>query len=388
MRHFLMGLLTLGGLAISAAALAQSPLRVEPAFSNLTFTNPLDIQHPPDGSERLLVVEQGGQIRVFANTPAAQQAGVFLDLGDRVLAGGELGLLGLAFHPDYAQNGYFYLNYTADNPRRTVIARYQVDPGDPNRANPASESILLTIDQPYANHNGGQLAFGPDGYLYIGLGDGGSGGDPLGNAQNRATLLGKLLRIDVDNPAAGKNYGIPPDNPLVGNTQGYREEIYAYGLRNPWRFSFDPPTGRLWLADVGQDAVEEVDLIEKGQNYGWNLQEGSTCYRPGCLPQDYTAPITEYGHDLGTSITGGYVYRGQRLAQLVGAYIFADFGSGRIWAFDNENRQRRELLQTDLKITSFGIDRQNELYFSALDGKIYHLAVVNGRLDSQANWRK
>ena len=262
---------------------------------------------------------------------------------------------------------------------QTRVSRFSVNSSDPNKADQSSELVLLEIDQPYANHNGGQIAFGPDGYLYIALGDGGSGGDPQGNGQNRKTLLGSILRIDIDNPSDGKNYGIPDDNPFVGNTEGYREEIFAYGLRNPWRFSFDPETGWLWAADVGQNRQEEIDIIEKGKNYGWNIMEGMLCYQPStnCDQAGLELPIWTYGRDQGISVTGGYVYRGQKNPELVGKYIYGDYGSGRIWTLsydDVDNPVNEELADTDLFISSFGVDSNQNLYIcSYQDGKIYQL---------------
>mgnify|MGYP001262301701 CR=1 FL=1 len=267
-------LLLAAGCVLLLAPLVYAQYELEIAFPNLTFARPVDLQHAGDGSDRIFIVEQAGVIRVFANTSSVATADTFLNIQNRVNdSGNEEGLLGLAFHPNFATNGYFYVNYTASNPRRTVVARYRVS-ANPNRADANSEFVLLTVNQPYENHNGGQLAFGPDGYLYIGMGDGGSGGDPQNNGQDRRGLLGDMLRIDVDNPAGGLNYGIPPDNPFVGNTSGYREEIYAYGFRNPWRFSFDFVTGWLWVGDVGQGSREEVDIVEKGLNYGWRIMEG------------------------------------------------------------------------------------------------------------------
>jgi len=346
------------------------------AFPNLSFENPVDLQDPRDGTNRLFVLEQPGVIRVFENESSVTTMKTFLDITDRVDYGGEKGLLGLAFHPDFRNNGYFYLDYTAPNPLRTIIARYHVSPQTPDQAEKNSELVLLEISQPYANHNGGQIVFGPDKMLYIAMGDGGSAGDPLGNAQNRQNLLGDLLRIDVDHPAAGKNYGIPADNPFVGNTQGFREEIYAYGLRNPWRFSFDLPTGRLWVADVGQDRIEEIDIVEKGKNYGWDIMEGSSCFEPssGCDKTGLELPIWEYTHSVGQSITGGFVYRGKSVPELVGAYIYADYVSGRIWAlrYDGTDPPTNTLLlDTNLPITSFGVDKNNELYVCAFDSLIY-----------------
>lgn len=368
----LVALLLLSG----SRVLQGEPLKLELAFPNLLFTRPVDIQDPRDGSKRLFVVEQAGIISVFENRMDVKKAPVFLDIRSLVKdSGNEEGLLGLAFHPGFRKNGYFYVNYTASNPDRTVIARYRVNSLDPNRADPTSARVFLEFDQPYSNHNGGQLAFGPDGYLYIAVGDGGSGGDPHGHGQNRATLLGSILRIDVDNPSGDRNYGIPQDNPYFGNTKGFREEIYAYGLRNPWRLSFDPETSRLWAADVGQNRYEEIDLIVKGGNYGWNIMEGKHCYNSSsCDTTGLILPVWEYDHFMGRSITGGYVYRGKYISSLKGAYVYADYVSGRIWALWYEDTgliKNEELFDTNLQISSFGTDADQELYLSAFDGRIY-----------------
>jgi glucose/arabinose dehydrogenase len=355
-----------------------------PSFTNLMFVRPLDLQYANDGSGRLFVVEQRGMIHVIKKTGETDTSLVFLDIRSRVAYNGaEQGLLGLAFHPHYTENGYFYVDYTAAGTGRTTVSRFAVSAANPDSADAASEQVLLDIAQPFSNHNGGCTRFGPDGYLYIGMGDGGGAGDPNGNAQNRTTLLGALLRIDVDNPAGGKNYGIPADNPFAGNDQGFREEIYAYGLRNPWRFSFDPPTGRLWLADVGQSSLEEIDIIENGMNYGWNIMEGDACYNPpsGCDMTGLALPVYEYSHALGSAITGGFVYRGPSLPSLAGTYIYGDYGSGRIWslAYDGVNPPvNTELLDTGLNIVSFGIDGNGELYICAFDGKIYLLKDLLG----------
>lgn len=353
--------------------------QVQEAFPELSFTNPVDLQHPGDGTDRLFVVEQQGIIYVFENDASVADKSLFLDITDRVdNTGNEEGLLGLAFHPDYENNGYFFVNYTANNPDRTVISRFEVSTNNADQADVASETIILTYEQPFSNHNGGQIAFGPDGYLYIASGDGGSGGDPQGNGQNRATLLGNILRIDVDNTSGNNNYAIPPDNPFVNNNQGYREEIFAYGLRNPWRFSFDPATGRLLAGDVGQADLEEIDIIESGGNFGWNVMEGTQCYQnDNCDTSGLILPVWEYAHSQGNaSITGGFVYRGPTLNNLTGLYIYADFASGRIWSLDIsdiDNPENTELLDTDLLISSFGVDDVNELYICAFDGKIYRL---------------
>lgn len=344
------------------------------AFPNLQFRNPVGLYHANDGSNRLFVVEQAGAIRVFDNSPSVASSNIFLDLSGRVLFGGEQGLLGLAFPADFSQTGHFYISYVADNPRRVIIARYSVS-SETGLVDSLSEFVLLEILQPAANHNGGQLAFGPDGKLYISLGDGGPSGDPSNNAQNPQNLLGTILRIDV---SSSSNYTIPPDNPFFGNTEGIRQEIYAYGFRNPWRFSFDPPTGRLWVADVGEARIEEINIVEAGGNYGWRLFEGSLSYPPGSNndPEGLEFPVWEYGHGLGRAVTGGFVYRGSTLQGLVGAYIYGDFISGRIWALRHNGGGEtfnEELFDTGLNIASFGIDATGELYICAFDGKIYRV---------------
>lgn len=361
------------------ASQGELAYKVEEAFPNLSFDHPVGIYSAGDGSNRLFVLEQRGMIYVFENDENAATASVFLDIRDRVSSeGSEEGLLGLAFHPRFSENGFFFVDYMAGTPRRTVIARYGVVEGDPNQGDKSTEYVLLEVMQPYSNHNGGQLAFGPDGYLYIGMGDGGSSGDPQGNGQNLSTLLGKILRIDVDSSSPDLRYGIPSDNPFVGNGVGYREEIYAYGFRNPWRFSFDPETGWLWVADVGQNRVEEIDVVEKGGNYGWNRVEGNLCFNPSvnCNQSGLVKPVWYYDHSLGISVTGGFVYRGSRVAELVGAYVYGDFGSGRIWAlrFDGvDTPSNVELLDSNLSITSFGTDEWGELYLCAYAGGIYRL---------------
>ncbi len=364
---------------------ARGQVVLEPAVSNLTFTAPVDIQ--TDGSDRLFVVERRGVIRVFDNVPAVAQSETFLDIRDRVdPSGGEMGLLGLVFHPDYPDNGFFFVNYTAGDPRRTVIARFEADPSNRNRALPDSETIILEVAQPYSNHNAGQLQFGPDGGLYIGLGDGGSGGDPDENGQDLSTLLGSMLRIDVDATSGGRNYGIPGDNPFIGANcaqDDCREEIWAYGFRNPWRFSFDPETERLWVADVGQNRYEEIDVVEPGGNYGWDIMEGSHCYEPmsGCDTTGLIPPVWEYSHSLGNSVTGGYVYRGTQVPELEGRYVFADFGSGRIWTHpaDDLEAGATELMNTDLGITTLGVDAEGELYLvDYFSGSVYRFASDDG----------
>lgn len=360
--------------------LGQTPsdYAVEVAFPNLKFNQPVGIVNSGDGSNKLFVIEQPGVIRVFDNSKTVADSTVFLNISSQVLFGGEQGLLGLAFHPNYTQNGFFYVDYVSDNPLRTVIARYQVSLNNPNQALNNSEMVMLEVNQPFSNHKGGQIAFGADGYLYIGLGDGGSGGDPFGNGQNRTTLLGKILRINIDLPSQTRNYSIPPDNPYAGNSLGYQEEIYAYGFRNPWRFCFDFPTGRLWVGDVGQNLREEIDLVGNGKNYGWNIMEGTLTYSIGSQV-GLELPVWEYSHADGIAVIGGYVYRGSVLTNLYSKYIYGDYGSGKIWAlqYDGVTGPVNTLLvTTGLNISSFGVDEQKNLYFCALDGKIYFLTTT------------
>ena len=354
--------------------IADNSITINNAFSNLSFSNPLDLQSPNDDSNRIFVAEKGGVIKTFENDPSAGEVSIYLDISDKTATANELGLLGFAFHPRYKTNGFIFVAYT---PRENlaVIARFKVSETDNNLIDRSSETILLEIPQPGTNHNGGQLAFGPDGYLYIASGDGGGdAGDPDGNAQDLGGLLGKILRIDVDNTSNGLNYTIPSDNPFVDD-ENTRGEIYAYGLRNPWRFSFDVQTNTLWAADVGQDELEEIDLIEKGGNYGWNILEGTTCFlEENCDSSGTISPVFEYGHgNNDKSVTGGYVYRGRELPELIGYYIYGDFISGRIWALDKAGNNKL-LLETGLPIVSFGTDADNELYVCSFDGKIYELA--------------
>jgi glucose/arabinose dehydrogenase len=329
---------------------------------------PLDIQSARDGTGRLFIVEQGGVIRILQN--GAMLETPFLDISERITdKGNEQGLLGLAFHPDFKNNGIFYVNYT-EGSGDTVIARFsaQGDIADPN-----SEARLLGVKQPFPNHNGGGLAFGPDGYLYIGLGDGGSGGDPQGNGQSLDTLLGKILRIDVN---SGDPYAIPADNPF-GN------EILHYGLRNPWRFSFDSLTGDLWIGDVGQGSWEEIDYLPAGTpggvNFGWNVFEGMHEYTTGVQLDNLRMPLFEYSHSEGCSVTGGYVYRGS-MPEWQGVYFYADFCSGTVWGvlqtedMNGETFNSTVLFQTGAQITSFGVDEAGEIYFADRSGNILRLA--------------
>jgi glucose/arabinose dehydrogenase len=354
--------------------IADNSITINNAFSNLNFTNPLDLQSPKDDTNRIFVAEKGGIIKTFDNDSNAEDVSIYLDLSDKTATANELGLLGFAFHPEYKINGFLYVTYTP-NENLAVISRFKVSETDANRIDQSSETVLLEIPQPGTNHNGGQLAFGPDGYLYIASGDGGGAfGDPDRNAQNLGSLLGKILRIDVNVTSDGLNYSVPTDNPFVGN-ENARGEIFAYGLRNPWRFSFDIQTNTIWAADVGQDELEEIDLIEKGGNYGWNILEGTSCFlEENCDSSGTIAPFYEYGHgNNDKSITGGYVYRGEKLPELKGYYIYGDFISGRIWALDQAGNNKL-LLESGLPIASFGTDANNELYVCSFDGKIYELA--------------
>ena len=353
---------------LAATTLAADEITLTPLLSGLN--QPTTITHAND--LRLFVTSQLGRIFVLQLGATSVNTTPFLDVSSLVSCCDERGLLGLAFHPRYHDNGFFYIDYTNRN-GDTVIARYRVSATDPNRADPASAKILLTIAQPFANHNGGELQFGPDGFLYIGMGDGGNAGDPQNNGQSFNTLLGKILRIDVDN---GDPYAIPPNNPFI-NQSGKRPEIWAYGLRNPWRFSFDRSNGDLWIADVGQGQWEEVDLQPStsigGENYGWRKMEGTHCFNPtsNCRDSTMTLPIIEYDHNNNRcSITGGYRYRGTKSSRLQGTYVYADFCSGTIWGATNTNGTwvTRVLAQTNLGITTFGEDVNGELYVGENNG--------------------
>ncbi len=356
-----------------------APVELEPAFPGLEFDRMVLLTYPDDGSGRLFVVLQPGRIVVFENDPGVESARTFLDIRERVNdSGNEEGLLGLAFDPAFADNGHFYVNYTASSPQRAVVSRFSVSAGDPSTADPDSELVFLEVAQPYRNHNGGHVAFGPDGMLYVGLGDGGSGGDPRGNGQDTSTLLGAILRIDVSALDETGRYAVPPDNPFAGGDGTARGEIWAYGLRNPWRFSFDRETGDLWAADVGQNRYEEVDIIRPGRNYGWNVMEGSKCFRPtNCDTRGLEMPVAEYGREGGCSVTGGYVYRGRRLPTLYGAYLYADFCSGKVWALRHDGAEVTEqmlIADTGLSISSFGEDPSGEVYVLTFEGAIHRFA--------------
>jgi glucose/arabinose dehydrogenase len=358
-------------LLFSAAAWAADPILVfEPVANGLA--DPVSITHA--GDSRLFITLQAGQVVIHDGTRVLPAP--FLDIRPLVASGGERGLLSIAFHPRYTENGFFFVNYT-DRNGDTVVARYRVST-DPNRADASSARQILFIDQPYPNHNGGQLQFGPDGYLYVGMGDGGSGGDPENRAQSRSTLLGKMLRIDVN----ADPYSIPPSNPFVSNAQA-RGEIWATGLRNPWRFSFDRYNGDLWIADVGQGSWEEINLQPGtsigGENYGWRLMEGLHCYNPpvSCSFTGLVLPVIEYNHSGGAcSVTGGYVYRGTRSPFLRGTYLYGDYCNGKIWGASRDSRGvlvTRELADTTWLISTFGEDFNGEVYVADHNGAIYRI---------------
>lgn len=434
-RTFILGLVTCVCLAVTEApaqdtAPASDPVlypatvpsdityELQPAFLGMTFAVPVDLQHAKGLPDHLFIVERRGLIHAVVSNSSAARRSVFLNLTDQVhTAHHEEGLLGVAFHPDYVRTRTFYVYHSACCPRRTVVARYQSTPDNLLRADPSSRTVLLTIPQPDGRHNGGQLQFGPDGYLHISVGDGGPGGDPHREGQNRRSLLGTILRIDVDPSSApssedpsrtkevgrtARPYGIPADNPFAGNTKGFREEIFAYGFRNPWRFSIDPATGQVWVGDVGQSGYEEINRVHNGGNYGWSKMEGPDCFRRirrliGCLSAKLSRPeepVWAYRHDDGISVTGGYVYRGPDLPHLVGRYIYGDWGSGKIWALGAMRTQADEpgvgsrneffpqnqlLIDTDHNITAFGTDAAGRLYVCTHAGQVFRLTAAEGR---------
>lgn len=360
----------------------------EPEFGNYTLQplvteglfRPVFLIEPPDGSGRLFVLEQPGRIRIIQDGELL--AAPFLDIEDITNSGpNEMGLLGLDFHPDFTENGFFFINHNTYD-MNTLIVRYQVDSDNPNQTDEASREVIMAIPQPYGNHNGGMIEFGPDGYLYIGMGDGGSGGDPLGHGQDKFSLLGDMLRIDVDTPDGERLYSIPADNPYADGENG-APEVWSSGLRNPWRFSFDCVTGDLYMGDVGQNAYEEIDFQPSdstgGENYGWNVYEGNHQYSGGSLSTEETVfPVAEYGRNDGCSVTGGYVYRGSALPELDGIYFYGDYCTGTIWwLYRNENDiwQGGDFLYTDLNISSFGQDEQGEIYVVDHSGGIYKLVA-------------
>jgi glucose/arabinose dehydrogenase len=375
MRRVIVSLLA-ATIALVTLAPAQQPpgfqIELQPVLSNLT--SPVYVTHARDSTGRLFIVEQPGRVLVLQ--PGAATPALFLDITAKVLSGGERGLLGLAFHPEYSSNGRFFVNYTRRGDGATVIAEYRVSPTDQNRAG-TEEHPLLSVGQPFSNHNGGMIEFGPDGYLYIAMGDGGSANDPGNRAQNPEDLLGKILRIDVDNPSGNQPYSSPSDNPFFGTTPG-RDEVYAVGMRNPWRFSFDRATGQLYAGDVGQGSWEEIDVITRGGNYGWRVMEGNHCNPnfPGqCIPPaGHIAPIAEYSSATGArcSVTGGYVYRGALASLPLGSYVFGDFCTGEIFLY--RDGQVSLLVDTSLNISSFGEDEAGEIYAVSLSGSVHRIA--------------
>jgi glucose/arabinose dehydrogenase len=338
---------------------------------------PLAMTAPDDGTGRLFVAAQDGRIWVIQDGTVLPDPAV--DLGPRLRSGGEQGLLGIAVHPGFPTDQRIFVNYT-DEAGDTIVASLEIDPNDGNRIDPDSHRRLLFIDQPYANHNGGAVLFGPDGYLYVFMGDGGSGGDPQGNGQNRQALLGKVLRIDIDGATGDLDYGVPPDNPFAGG--GGRDEIWHLGLRNPWRASFDRASGDLWIGDVGQGDWEEIDVARAGVgglNYGWNTMEGAHCFgESACNQEGMTLPVTEYGRDLGCTVIGGYVYRGARYPALSGAYVFADFCDGRLFAIDSTTDGLVPPVEVGIAsagLSAFGEDAEGELYVLNLDGNVSRLVA-------------
>ena len=351
------------------------PVALQEVASGLSF--PLALTAPP-GDPRLFIVEKGGAVRIVREGVLLPTP--FLDLGGRVSTGAEQGLLDLAFDPAYATNGRFIVHYTDVN-GNTTVSSFRVMAGDPDQADPASETVLLTAEQPFANHNGGRILFGPDGMLYIGLGDGGSGGDPGGRGQSLAELLGDILRVDV---TTGTSYTIPPDNPFAGRTDA-RPELWSVGLRNPWRFDFDPATGDLYIADVGQNAWEEVDVATaaqgagRGTNFGWNIMEGTHCYAAAtCDTTGLVLPVLEYPHSEGCSISGGYVYRGAAIPELQGHYFYADYCSGWVRSFRFQDGQATDPRQWPTLapgggIPGFGRDASGELYVLSVEGRVFRI---------------
>ena len=382
------------------AEVDQRPLeiQIQPAFPNLEWPDwltgaeeglsrklwPIVVTGAGDDSNRLFVVSQYGTVHTFENSSDATKVSTFLDIRDRVAYNpneNEEGFLGMAFHPRFAENGQVFVYYTRKHdgkqPRESVISRFRLATSSRNKIDPASEEVLLVVPQPFWNHNGGTLRFGPDGFLYIALGDGGLANDPHMNAQNLQTLLGAILRIDVDHQDQGLAYAIPKDNPFANQKGLARGEIWAYGRRNVWRGSFDRETGTCWAADVGQNLWEEIDIIRRGGNFGWNLREAKHPFGPGGFEPcpELIEPIWEYGRDLGKSITGGCVYRGTQVPELVGAYLYADYVSGRIWAlwYDEETQTvtaNRLLREQGAPIITFGEDDQGEVYFTSPQGDI------------------
>lgn len=370
-------------LAITLSCTCAAPLptvRFERVHERLSFSSPVQVVAAPDRDDAVYVVEQRGRVRRVSLAHDAQEKELVLDIKDRVqLRHSEEGLLSIAFAPDFAESGHLYAYYVAAKPRRTVLSRFDRD-GD--TFDPASEEVLLEVTQPWGNHNGGTVVFGPDGYLYLGIGDGGAANDPKGAGQDRSTLLATIIRIDVSRAGDERPYAVPPDNPFVGE-EGVRDEIWAWGLRNPWRMSFDRQTGELWTGDVGQNAWEEIDVIVRGGNYGWNLREGEHDFAGGAEGVTVIEPVHEYGRSSGGSITGGHVYRGTSIPTLTGAYLFNDYMSRRTWAIakgEDGWRATQIIEGAPLAISSFGELSSGEIlacgFEEAYDriGRLYRLA--------------
>ncbi len=368
-----------------AAEVDTSPMAIEAvrAYPNLKFDLPVLLTHGGDGTGRTFLVAQKGVIHILPKDEGGGETKEFLDISDRTLykdKENEQGLLGLAFHPKFKENGQFFVYYsTTEKPLTTVISRFRVSKDDPNRADADSEEEIWRLTHPFWNHKGGTIVFGPDGCLYIGLGDGGSANDPHGNGQNLGTQLGSILRIDVDHHDSGKKYAVPKDNPFVGRDDA-QGEIWAYGVRNIWRMAFDRKTGTLWAGDVGQDLWEEIILVRRGGNYGWNLREGMHPFGKTGVDKrdDMVEPIWEYHHDVGKSITGGHVYRGKKLPELDGMYLYADYVTGLMWALSYDEKSKtvtanRSIHAQPLPVMSFGEDEAGESYFLARSGEIYTL---------------
>ncbi|MGA2030154.1 MAG: PQQ-dependent sugar dehydrogenase [Verrucomicrobiota bacterium] len=403
---------------LSVVSTAQSLPKIElkQVFPNLEIQRPIWMSEAPDGSGRFFVIGQAGKILIVQKDSDGSAAKEFLNIEERhPYFDNEDGLMSIAFHPGFKTNGLFYIYYNQKNPEdqnsqplnfpfRSVISEFKVSASDPDKADMTSERIILEVQQPFSNHKGGELAFGPDGYLYLGLGDGGAGDDPFGSGQNTATLLAKILRIDVNTRSTTMNgwhrqkleYGIPSDNPFVNEPNmgfGARKEIFAYGLRNPWRYSFDRETGALWVGDVGQDLWEEVDLVTNGGNYGWSVREGAHHFKPGPAGAQYIDPVMEYthrpnlqsqgmfpDHSIGLCVIGGYVYRGQKYPSLDGVYVYGDYNLGTIWGFRYDYDAHKvttedTLLRQPQNISSFAEDQDGEIYAIMLSGQIYQITV-------------
>ncbi|MEM7432715.1 MAG: PQQ-dependent sugar dehydrogenase [Pseudomonadota bacterium] len=358
----------------------SSTVSTQQVFAGVTLSAPVGMVQAPGDNTRWFAIEQTGVVVVFDNDDANATRDVFVNITGRVAAGGEMGLLGIAFHPDFATNGEVFLSYTAPGMISTISRFTSFDGG--LTLDPASEEIILTVPQDQGNHNGGGIAFGPDGFLYIGFGDGGGGGDPLERAESTTNVLGAFLRIDID---IAVGYQIPPGNPFAGNAlcvggfgSGNCPEIFAWGFRNPWRWSFDMQTGQLWVGDVGQGSWEEVDRVDVGENYGWDIREGAHCHEPstGCSTNGLTDPVTEYPNGADISITGGYVYRGTAVPDQVGNFIFGDFGSGRVWSVAADapiGTDPTEIADTNFSISSFAQDADGEVYIVDIGGSVHQI---------------